>query len=112
MVGCNQEARVEICEVNKTEFFYVPKPEKFLQMILNIATNKGDWVLDAYLGSGTTSAVATKMNRRWIGIEMGKQCEEFCLPRLENVVSGEANGISESVNWRGGSGFGYFVDDY
>ena len=111
MVGCNQEARTEVCAFNKNEFFYVPKPEKFLQLILCIATNEDDWVLDAYLGSGTTAAVATKMKRKWIGIEKENQCEEFCMPRLENVVSGELNGISQSVNWSGGSGFGYFIDE-
>lgn len=111
MVGSNQEARTEVCAFNKNEFFYVPKPERFLQLILNIATNEGDWVLDAYLGSGTTAAVATKMKRKWIGIEKGSQCEEFCLSRLESVVLGEPNGISQSVNWTGGSGFSYLKDE-
>lgn len=111
MVGSNQEARTEVCAFNKHEFFYVPKPEKFLQLILSIATNEGDWVLDAYLGSGTTAAVAMKMKRKWIGIEKGSQCEDFCLPRLESVVSGELNGISKSVDWNGGSGFSYFMDE-
>lgn len=110
MVGSNQEARLEVCAFNHQEFFYVPKPERFIQLILAIATNEGDIVLDAFLGSGTTAAVAMKMNRHWIGIEKGKQCEEFCLPRLKGVVFGEAGGISQKVGWKGGSGFKYLVD--
>ena len=110
MVGSNQEARLEVCAFNHQEFFYVPKPEKFIQLILAIATNEDDIVLDAFLGSGTTAAVAMKMKRRWIGIEKGKQCEEFCLPRLKSVVAGESGGISQSVDWKGGSGFKYLID--
>ncbi|MCM1232798.1 MAG: site-specific DNA-methyltransferase [Ruminococcus flavefaciens] len=110
MVGSNQEARLEVCAFNNQEFFYVPKPEKFIQLILTIATNEDDIVLDAFLGSGTTAAVAMKMKRRWIGIEKGKQCEEFCLPRLKNVVAGELGGISHDVDWKGGSGFRYLID--
>lgn len=110
MVGSNQEARTEVCAFNHQEFFYVPKPERFIQLILLIATNEGDLVLDAFLGSGTTAAVAMKMKRQWIGIEKGIQCEEFCLPRLKAVVDGDPNGISSSVNWQGGGGFQYLVD--
>ena len=110
MVGTNQEARVELCAFNHNEFFYVPKPEKFMQMILSIATNEGDLVLDAFLGSGTTAAVATKMNRKWIGIEKGSQCEEFCIPRLKAVIAGDSGGISSAVGWQGGSGFKYLYE--
>lgn len=110
MVGSNQEARLEVCAFNHQEFFYVPKPERFIQLILTIATNEDDIVLDAFLGSGTTAAVAMKMKRRWIGIEKGKQCEEFCLPRLKDVVAGEHGGISQNVNWEGGGGFKYLID--
>lgn len=110
MVGSNQEARAEVCTFNQQEFFYVPKPERLIQLILTVATNEDDLVLDAFLGSGTTAAVATKMKRRWIGIEKGTQCEEFCLPRLEAVVAGDPKGISRNVNWKGGGGFQYLID--
>jgi adenine-specific DNA-methyltransferase len=76
-----------------------------LQRVLTIATNPGDLVLDSFLGSGTTAAVAHKMGRRWIGIEMGEHAATHCLPRLEKVVAGEKGGISEAVGWQGGGGF-------
>jgi adenine-specific DNA-methyltransferase len=110
MVGSNQEARHEVSNYNDKEFFYVAKPERFIQLILTIATNEGDWVLDPFLGSGTTAAVSMKLKRKWIGIEKGKQCEEFCLPRLKSVMIGDNVGISENVGWRGGGGF-YFCQD-
>jgi adenine-specific DNA-methyltransferase len=73
--------------------------------ILRIATNPNDLVLDSFLGSGTTAAVAHKMGRRWIGIEMGEHALTHCLPRLSKVVEGEQGGISKAVNWQGGGGF-------
>jgi adenine-specific DNA-methyltransferase len=85
--------------------FGTPKPELLLQRILNIATNEGDLVLDSFLGSGTTAAVAHKMGRRWIGIEMGEHAATHCLPRLQKVLDGEQGGISKAVNWVGGGGF-------
>lgn len=88
--------------------FGTPKPERLLQRILHIATNPGDLVLDSFLGSGTTAAVAHKMDRRWIGIEMGEHAQTHCLPRLQKVVAGEPGGISSAVNWQGGGGFRYF----
>jgi adenine-specific DNA-methyltransferase len=90
------------------EPFSTPKPEKLVHTILHIATNPGDLVLDSFLGSGTTMAVAHKMGRRWIGIEMGEHARTHCLPRLEKVVAGEAGGISAAVNWSGGGGFRFF----
>jgi len=108
IVGDNQEARREINIFNHSEFFYVPKPERMIATILRIASSPGDLVLDAYLGSGTTAAVAHKMQRKWIGIELGSQCDSYCLPRLKAVVDGEQGGISYSVNWKGGGGFQYF----
>ena len=74
--------------------FATPKPETLLQRILHIATNPGDLVLDSFLGSGTTAAVAHKMGRRWIGIEMGEHAATHCLPRLQKVIDGEQGGIS------------------
>jgi adenine-specific DNA-methyltransferase len=85
--------------------FGTPKPERLLQRILHIATNPNDLVLDSFLGSGTTAAVAHKMGRRWIGIEMGEHALTHCLPRLQKVVAGEQGGISQAVNWQGGGGF-------
>ena len=87
------------------ESFGTPKPERLLERALLIATNPGDFVLDSFLGSGTTAAVAHKMNRRWIGIEMGEHARTHCLPRLKKVVEGEQGGISQSVGWQGGGGF-------
>jgi adenine-specific DNA-methyltransferase len=85
--------------------FAFPKPEGLVRTILESCTNSGDLVLDSFLGSGTTAAVAHKMGRRWIGIEMGDHAVTHCLPRLRKVVDGEAGGISESVGWKGGGGF-------
>ncbi|MDD5531008.1 MAG: site-specific DNA-methyltransferase [bacterium] len=85
------------------------KPEKLLEIILRHFSNKNDWILDSFLGSGTTAAVAHKMNRKWIGIELGEHCHTHCLPRLKSVVDGtDQSGISKSVNWKGGGGFKYY----
>lgn len=73
-----------------------------------MCTNKGDLVLDSFLGSGTTAAVAHKMGRRWIGIEMGEHAKTHCAPRLRKVVDGEQGGISEAVGWKGGGGFRFY----
>jgi adenine-specific DNA-methyltransferase len=88
--------------------FGTPKPEKLLHRILQIATAPGDLVLDSFLGSGTTAAVAHKMGRRHIGIEIGEHAETHCAPRLKKVVEGEQGGISETVNWKGGGGFRFY----
>ena len=87
------------------ETFATPKPEELLQRILHISSNPGDLVLDSFLGSGTTAAVAHKMGRRWIGIEMGEHAATHCLPRLQKVIDGEQGGISKAVNWQGGGDF-------
>jgi adenine-specific DNA-methyltransferase len=89
--------------------FDTPKPEKLIQRIFDLATNPGDLVLDSFLGSGTTAAVAHKMGRRWIGIELGDHCATHCLPRLKKVVDGaDPGGITASVGWKGGGGFRYY----
>ena len=99
-VGHNQESKKEINELfGADDAFDTPKPERLLQRILHIATNPGDLVLDSFLGSGTTAAVAHKMGRRWIGIEMGEHAATHCLPRLQKVLDGEQGGISKAVNW-------------
>lgn len=85
------------------------KPEMLLNRILEMTTNAGDLVLDSFLGSGTTAAVAHKMRRRWIGIELGDHCETHCLPRLKKIVNGEdSGGITGITNWQGGGGFRYY----
>ncbi|MDT3696018.1 MAG: site-specific DNA-methyltransferase [Ignavibacterium sp.] len=108
-VGDNQEAKREVKQIIETDVFTTPKPERLLQRILTLSSNNGDWILDSFLGSGTTSAVAHKMNRRWIGIELGDHCHTHCIPRLQKVCDGaDQGGISEAVNWKGGGGFKYY----
>lgn len=104
-VGHTQEAKKEALTFNAAEVFGTPKPERLMKRILEIATNPGDLVLDSFLGSGTTAAVAHKMGRRWIGIEMGEHAATHCLPRLQKVIDGEPGGISQAVGWQGGGGF-------
>lgn len=84
------------------------KPELFIKTMLEHFSNKNDLVLDSFLGSGTTAAVAHKMGRRYIGIEMGEHCITHCAPRLQKVIDGEQGGISEIVNWKGGGGFRFY----
>ncbi|NDV46878.1 site-specific DNA-methyltransferase [Paludibacter sp. 221] len=84
------------------------KPEKLIRRCLSLITNEGDLVLDSFLGSGTTTAVAQKMNRRWIGIELGDHAVTHCYPRMKAVVDGEQGGISKAVNWKGGGGFKFY----
>ena len=104
--GHTDEAKKETQALFGAEsVFDTPKPERLLQRILHIATNPGDLVLDSFLGSGTTAAVAHKMGRRWIGIEMGEHAATHCLPRLQKVIDGEQGGISAAVGWQGGGGF-------
>ena len=105
--GSNKEASLDLKALfpDLPEVFSTPKPEKLLQAIIQIASSQGDIVLDSFLGSGTTAAVAQKMGRRWIGIEMGEYARTHCLPRLEKVIAGEQGGISETVAWEGGGGF-------
>jgi adenine-specific DNA-methyltransferase len=85
------------------------KPEKFLQRVLELSTDEGDIVLDSFLGSGSTAAVANKMKRRWIGIELGEHANTHCLPRLKSVVDGiDTAGITKSLDWKGGGGFKFY----
>ena len=108
-VGHNQDASREIRELFPNDPFSTPKPEKLLQRIIHLATNPGDLVLDSFGGSGTTGAVAHKMGRRWIMVELGEHCHTHIIPRMQKVINGEDNGgITESVNWQGGGGFRYY----
>lgn len=108
-VGNNREAKQEITKLfGRDDQFATPKPERLIQRILHIATNPGDLVLDSFLGSGTTAAVAHKMGRRYIGIEMGDHAVSHCAPRLQKVIDGEQGGISASIGWQGGGGFRFY----
>jgi len=108
-VGHNQDARKEVVEFNRDNVFATPKPEKLLQKILTLATKEGDLVLDSFLGSGTTAAVAHKMNRRYIGVELGDHAYTHCKVRLDKVIEGEQGGISKAVNWQGGGGYKFYT---
>jgi len=103
-VGHTQDAKREGIGLFGSDVFGTPKPERLLERVLHIATNPGDLVLDSFLGSGTTAAVAHKMGRRYIGIEMGEHAHTHCLPRLQKVIAGEQGGISKAVDWQGGGG--------
>ena len=108
-VGTTGTAKNEIVDLFEGETpFSTPKPEALIQRVVHIATNPGDLVLDSFLGSGTTAAVAHKMGRRWIGIEMGDHAVTHCAPRLNKVIAGEQGGISENAGWRGGGGFRFY----
>ncbi len=108
-VGNNQEAKKEILQIDTETVFDTPKPERLINRILHLATNPGDLVLDSFAGSGTTGAVAHKMGRRWIMIELGEHCHTHIIPRLQKVIDGaDPGGITEAVSWRGGGGFRYY----
>lgn len=86
------------------------KPEQLLKRILDLSTQEGDIVLDSFLGSGTTAAVAHKMGRRWIGVELGEQAITHCVPRYKSVINGsDQSGISKAINWQGGGGFRFYT---
>ncbi len=108
--GSNRVSKAEIKALFKTEkAFDTPKPEKLIKLILDIATDCGDTVLDSFLGSGTTAAVAHKMGRNYIGVEMGNHAYTLCKVRMDKVVAGEdSGGITKSVNWQGGGGYRFF----
>ncbi|OHP52399.1 site-specific DNA-methyltransferase [Neisseria sp. HMSC061B04] len=96
-------------ELQKMDFdFDTPKPERLLEKVLQIATNPNDLVLDSFAGSGTTAAVAHKMNRRYIGIDIGDHAKTHIVPRLKQVIDGEQGGVSKSVGWNGGGSFRFY----
>ena len=98
--------------VNKeggVEFSGGKKPETLIARVLDLASSPGDLVLDSFAGSGTTGAVAQKMGRRWIMVELGEHCHTHIIPRLKKVIDGEdAGGITKAVGWKGGGGFRYY----
>ena len=108
--GLNQHAAREIeLLFGEKASFETPKPEGLMKRIIQIATNPNDIVLDSFAGSGTTGAVAHKMGRRWIMVELGEHCHTHIVPRLKKVIDGtDRGGISKAVNWQGGGGFRYF----
>lgn len=89
--------------------FDTPKPERLIERLINIATNPGDLVLDSFAGSGTTGAVAHKMGRRWIMVELGEHCHTHIVPRLQKVIDGhDPGGVTQATGWQGGGGFRYY----
>lgn len=107
-VGTNKSAGDESVALFGNNPFDYPKPEALISKILELTTKPGDIVLDSFLGSGTTVAVAHKMERKWIGIELGDHAYTHCAVRMKKVIDGEQGGISKSVNWQGGGGFKFY----
>ena len=108
-VGHNQEAKREVISFNAESVFATPKPERLIERVLTLGSNEGDLVLDSFLGSGTTAAVAHKMGRKYIGIEMGDHAYTHCKVRLDKVIDGsDHGGISKSVDWQGGGAYKFY----
>jgi adenine-specific DNA-methyltransferase len=108
-VGHNQDAKREQLALNANAPFTTPKPEKLMLRVLEISTNPGDLVLDSFAGSGTTGAVAHKMDRRWIMVELGEHCHTHIVPRLQKVIDGQdPGGVTQATSWQGGGGFRYY----
>lgn len=110
-VGHSDEAKKEQHYLlGKEDAFATPKPERLVKQIIHISTNPGDLILDSFAGSGTTGAVAQKMGRKWIMVELEETCHTHIIPRLQKVINGEdQGGITKSVNWQGGGGFRYYT---
>ncbi len=107
--GARKEVRKLLESTSITNDFVTPKPETLIRQVLKVASNPGDLIVDSFAGSGTTGAVAHKMGRRWIMVELGDHCETHIVPRMRKVIEGEdQGGISKSVNWQGGGGYRYF----
>ena len=108
-VGHNDESKKESKALFGAELFGTPKPERLMERIVFLATKQGDIVLDSFAGSGTTGAVAHKMGRKWIMVELEETCHTHIVPRLQKIISGEdQGGISKLLNWQGGGGFRYY----
>ena len=108
-VGTTNDAKKQLLALFPSMIvFDTPKPESLIRRIFEIATNEGDLVLDAFLGSGTTAAVAHKMNRSYIGIDISGESIDYALSRLERVIAGEKSGISKDIDWQGGGSFSYY----
>lgn len=109
-VGHTQEAKREIQALFPSILpFDTPKPERLLERVIEMSSKPGDVVLDSFAGSGTTGAVAQKMGRRWIMVELGEHCHTHIIPRLKKVIDGEdPGGVTESTGWKGGGGYRYY----
>lgn len=108
-VGHTQDAMKESKAINSESVFGTPKPEHLIERVLTLGSNEGDLVLDSFLGSGTTAAVAHKMRRKYIGIEMGDHAYTHCKVRLDKVIDGsDQGGISKSVDWQGGGAYKFY----
>jgi len=108
--GLNQHASAHLEELfGEKAAFETPKPETLLSRIIQIASNEGDWILDSFAGSGTTGAVAHKLRRRWIMVEVHAHCDTLIVPRMRKVIDGEdPGGVTEDARWKGGGGFRYY----
>lgn len=107
--AARKEVRAVLGSSSLMDDFVTPKPEGLIQRIIEIATNPGDLVLDSFAGSGTTGAVAHKMGRRWIMVELGEHCHTHIIPRLTKVIDGDdPGGVTKAVEWKGGGGYRYF----
>ena len=108
--GLNQHAAREMELIFGTKAaFETPKPEALLRRVLEIASNPGDLVLDSFAGSGTTGAVAHKMGRRWIMVELGDHAKTHIVPRMQKVIDGtDAGGVTGATNWKGGGGYQFY----
>lgn len=106
-VSNTQKSKTELQQLFGKNIFDTPKPEKLMEYLITLTTKENDLVMDFHLGSGTTCAVAHKMNRRYIGIEQMDYIEDVSVQRLKKVIDGEQGGISKAVNWQGGGSFVY-----
>jgi adenine-specific DNA-methyltransferase len=109
-VGSNRTSKAEIKALfGGSKSFETPKPERLIERVIVLATQPGDWVLDSFAGSGTTGAVAHKMRRRWVMVELGDHAQTHIVPRLKKVIDGQdPGGITEAVGWNGGGGFRFY----
>lgn len=108
-VGHNDESKKESKELFGDALFGTPKPERLMERVLTLGSDPGDWILDSFAGSGTTGAVAHKMGRRWIMVELGDHCHTHIIPRLKKVIDGQdAGGVTDAAGWKGGGGFRYY----
>lgn len=108
-VGNTQEAKKEVIALKPDDIFDTPKPERLIKRILEIASNPNDLVLDSFAGSGTTGAVAHKMGRRWIMVELGEHARTHIVPRMQKVVDNtDKGGVTEATNWKGGGGYRFY----
>ena len=103
-----KQAKNELAKIfENREIFSTPKPEKLMYELINLGTSKGDIIMDFHLGSGTTAAVAHKMERQYVGIEQINYISDVSVPRIIEVIKGEQGGISKDIDWKGGGDFIY-----